>query len=241
MAAQKKKNLKAQKARKQKTILIVGGALLVVVLAIQAPRILKIVHGGGGESTAAPYKAFPDAVLQAGHPAAVEVSGSGTVVLPDADADPEPGTGQLVDFALFPSKDPFVQQVKEREEGQGAPGPAAEPAKTGGSGSEESSGASSGGAAGVGNGDGQSEEAAPTAVTISVNGTAEPVSVGGKFPSADPAFVLVSATSSSAKVGIAGGSLASGDQTVTLQRGHTLTLVNTVDGTEYHLTLVSSK
>jgi hypothetical protein len=28
---------------------------------------------------------------------------------------------------------------------------------------------------------------------------------------------------------------------VTLQRGHTLTLVNTVDGTEYHLTLVSSK
>ena len=236
--AAKKKSLKEQKARKQKTILIVGAALLVVVLVIQAPRILKIVNGGGGESTAEPYKAFPDAVLGAGDPAAVEVSTSGTVVLEDADPVPEPGTGQLVDFALFPSKDPFVQQVEAREDGEGAPGAADEPAKTGDAGGEESSGGSGEGAAG---GDGQFEEAAPTSATISVNGESETVSVGGKFPSDDPAFVLVSATNSSARIGIAGGSLASGDQTVTLRRGHTLTLVNTVDGTEYHLTLLSQK
>jgi hypothetical protein len=241
MAAQKKKSLKAQKARKQKTILIVGGALLVVVLAIQAPRIMKMVHGGGTESTAAPYKAFPDAVLHAGNPADVEVSNSGTVVLPDADADPEPGAGQLVDFALFPSKDPFVQQVKEREDGVGAPGVPDAPAKSGGAGNEASTGGSESGAAGGGGGDIQLEEAAPTSATISVNGASESVQVGGKFPSDDPTFVLVSATNSSAKIGIAGGSLASGGQTVTLRRGHTLTLVNTVDGTEYHLTLLAPK
>jgi hypothetical protein len=235
MAANKKKTVKAQKARKQKMILIIGGALLVVVLAIQAPRIMKMVHGGGGETSAAPYKAFPGAVLQAGRPEEVAVSTSGTVVLPDADPDPEPGTGQLVDFALFPSKDPFVQQVKEHEDGEGTAGAADQPAKNGG---QESSG---GFGDSAGSGDGQTVEAAPSSATISVNGTSESVAVGGKFPSEDPAFVLVSATSSSAKIGIAGGSLSSGDQTVTLRRGHSLTLVNTVDGTEYHLTLISSK
>ena len=116
LMAAKKQSVKEQKARKQKIILIAGGALLAVILLIQAPRILSIVHGGGGESAAAPYKAFPDAVLSAGHPEAVAVSTSGAVVLPEADPDPEPGAGQLVDFALFPSKDPFVQQVKERED-----------------------------------------------------------------------------------------------------------------------------
>jgi hypothetical protein len=233
--AAKKKSLKEQKARKQKTILIVGAALLVLVLVIQAPRIMKMVNGGGA-STAEPYKAFPDAALQAGQPAAVEVSPSGTLMLPEADPEPQPGTGQLVDFALFPSKDPFVPQVEPREDGEAAPGSAEEPA-TNGAGGEESSGGSDGGSGGSGD----FEEAAPSAVTISVNGEAESVQVGGKFPSDDPAFVLVSATNSSAKIGIAGGSLASGDQTVTLRRGHTLTLVNTVDGAEFHLTLLAQK
>jgi hypothetical protein len=236
--AKKKQSLKEQKARKQKLILIVGGAILVLVLVIQAPRILKVVHGGGSAPTAAPYKAFPDAVLKAGDAKAVAVSGSGTVVLGDDDPQPEPGSGQLVDFALFPGKDPFVQQVKERLDGEGAPAKDQPAAKNDGSGQGSSGSFESGGSGSAGDG---GEQAAPSSATISVNGTAEDVQVGGKFPSADPAFVLVSATQSTARIGIAGGSLASGDETVTLRLGHTLTLVNTVDGSEFHLKLVSLK
>jgi hypothetical protein len=245
MANNKKKSLKEQKARKQKIILAVGGAALVLVLIIQAPRILSMVHGGGGESSAEPYKAFPGAVVQSGEAKPISVSSSGKVVLPDADQQPEPGTGQLVDFALFPSKDPFVQQVKPQN-GEGASEAEGAPASKGEGGGDQSSGGgdqSSGGSGSEGSGAGgvQIEEAAPSSVTISVNGSPEDVQVGGKFPSGDPAFVLVSATHSSARIGIAGGSLASGDDTVTLRQGHTLTLVNTVDGTEYHLKLVSLK
>ena len=241
MATTKKQSVKEQKARKQKIIVIVGGAILVLALAIQAPRILSMVHGGGGGPTAAPYKAFPDPVLHAGQAKPVVVSSSGALVLADADPQPEATAGQLVDFALFPSKDPFVQQVKEHLDGQGAPAGAA-PTAPKAAGEQTSSGGSGGSAGSAGfSGAGAQAEAAPTSATISVNGDAEDVQVGGKFPSGDPAFVLVSATHSTARIGIAGGSLASGDHTVTLRRGHTLTLVNTIDGTEYHLELVSLK
>ena len=41
------------------------------------------------------------------------------------------------------------------------------------------------------------------------------------------------------KVGIAGGTLTGGSQTVTLKKGKKVTLVNTADGTRYELVLVS--
>ena len=43
-----------------------------------------------------------------------------------------------------------------------------------------------------------------------------------------------------AKIGIAGGALASGAGTVTLRPGKPVTLVNTADGTRYELKLVST-
>jgi hypothetical protein len=223
MASNKKKaNLAAKKAKKQKMILAVGGVLFVIVLAIQAPKILKLVQGGG-ESTAAPYKAFPELARGAATP--IAVSPSGTTVLADRDPQPAVSEGQLIDFELFSSKDPFFQQVTIP--GDGEAGSGSDSPDTGEPGGEDQD-------------EGQQEKvAAPTSASISVNGVAEPVQVGTDFPAADPAFVLVSATKSSVRIGIAGGSLATGDDTVTLRRGKTLTLVNTVDGTEYHLRLVS--
>jgi hypothetical protein len=230
MATNKKANLAAKKAKKQKMILAVCGVLFVIVLVIQGPRILKMVQGGE-ESTAAPYKAFPDEVLHAGT-AQISASPSGKTVLPDRDPQPQASEGQLVDFELFSSKDPFVQQVTIPENREARSD--SDSADTG----EPDAGAV------VGDeyqpDQGQQEEAAPTSATIAVNGTAETVQVGGEFPAADPAFVLVSATGSSVRIGIAGGSLATGDDTVTLRRGKTLTLVNTVDGTEYRLRLASA-
>jgi hypothetical protein len=70
-----------------------------------------------------------------------------------------------------------------------------------------------------------------------VNGTSESVTTGGSFPAANPMFLLVSLTASTAKVSVAGGSYANGAQTLSLKVGRPVTLVNTADGTRYTLTL----
>ena len=82
------------------------------------------------------------------------------------------------------------------------------------------------------------QAAAPTAARISVNGTSELVDLSKTFPSADPVFRLVALTRTTAKIGIAGGSLSTGDGTTTLTRGKKVTLMNTADGTRYELVLV---
>jgi len=65
--------------------------------------------------------------------------------------------------------------------------------------------------------------------------------VGASFPASSPTFKLVSLTKTGAKIGIAGGSLASGSQTVMPKRNKTLTLMNTADGKRYVLRLLSVK
>jgi hypothetical protein len=54
-------------------------------------------------------------------------------------------------------------------------------------------------------------------------------------------FTLVSLTTNSARIGIAGGSYENGASTVTLRKGKTVTLVNTADGARYALRLVVVK
>jgi hypothetical protein len=49
----------------------------------------------------------------------------------------------------------------------------------------------------------------------------------------------VSLTSTTAQIGIAGGSLATGSKTVPLKKGKPVTLMNTADGTRYVLIFVS--
>jgi hypothetical protein len=72
---------------------------------------------------------------------------------------------------------------------------------------------------------------------ISVNGSSETVMTGANFPAATPMFQLVSLTDTTAKVAVAGGSYASGAQTLTLKVNVPVTLVNTADGTRYTLEL----
>jgi hypothetical protein len=76
-------------------------------------------------------------------------------------------------------------------------------------------------------------------VRISINDApAATVSVGSDFPTDNPMFHLLAATSVSAKVTIAGGSYADGRAAVTLRVGKPVTLENTADGTRYKLVLV---
>ena len=64
------------------------------------------------------------------------------------------------------------------------------------------------------------------------------MSSGSNFPSTNPIFLLQSVTSTQAKVAIAGGSYATGQQTLTLSVNKPVTLVNTADGTRYTLILL---
>jgi hypothetical protein len=216
-AKKKKKDLKAQRARKQMIFVGVGAVVLLLILVVTVPKMLK-----GGSSNGPVYHAFPGQSQTAststgtGDAAATPVLETGTAdtTLPDRDAQPQASDGQLMSFELFASKDPFAPQMQEKPEDSST-----EPKTDGDPG-------------------GGAEEPAPTSAVISVNGVEETVEVGNEFPVSDPAFVLVSAKKSSVEIGIAGGSLASGGETVTLRLGKTLTLVNTVDGTEYKLRLV---
>lgn len=143
----------------------------------------------------------------------------------EAPATEEPAAQTLVSFGRFERKDPFVQQVRAQ-----APAPEKE-AKP----EEKAEGAEESGGPVL-----EEEEAAPTAATIVVNGVAETVEAGERFPAADPMFVLVTVGEDAVTIRVAeGGSFASGGDTLELEAGERITLVNTADGNRYELLLRS--
>jgi hypothetical protein len=150
-----------------------------------------------------------------------------------AELSPAPREGQLAVFtSTFTSKDPFKQQLSDQE-------------AAGGGSSKPAAGTP---AAGVTPGTSPTLPTLPAntpavqviSATIAVNGVAEGVNADADFPLATPIFHLVSLTATSARISIAGGSLATGSPTVTLKKGKTITLMNTADGTRYQLTLLAT-
>jgi hypothetical protein len=230
----KKVDLKA-KAKRQKIMAGGGAVLLLAVLAIQVPRTMKMLNAEAPPPPAAsatPTSGDPSVLPTPGSvgggstPAPAAGAGGGTLI--DSDVAPSPETGQLVSFGLFKSKDPFAQQIDVDAAGAGGggepkPGEPGAPAKPGSMTSGEP---------------GAPAAVAGTAV-ISVNGTEETVAVKADFPKDDPRFTLVSLVKGEAKIAIAGGALASGAPTLTLEKGTPVTLVNTADGIRYELELVA--
>jgi hypothetical protein len=212
------------KAKRQKIIAAVLGVLLLGVLAYEVPSLMKTMNKKPPTSAAAavpPPVTPPTATPAAGTPAAAAVTGSGT--LTDSDPAPQAGTGQLLSFDRFATKDPFVQQAGAPIAAPTPPPPpppvATPPPPPPPTSARQPTGR--------------------TSARISVNGAVQNVSVTAKFPAADPVFVLASLQKTSAKVGIAGGSLSTGTSTVKLLLGKKVTLMNTADGTRYVLLLVS--
>jgi len=249
--AKKKIDLKA-KAKRQKIIAGVGGVILLGVLAFQVPRTMKMLNpptDSSSSSSSAPATttsstAAPIAApsLAGGNATAAPAAAPGGDGLTDPDAVPTPASGQLLAFGLFRSKDPFVQQLKVgatgssgMTSGTAAAGPSGAKGTTGATGVAPSRSSSSGGSSSA---PAASRAAVSTAV-ISINGAPESVRLGGQFPAAKPVFKLVSLTKTGAKVGIAGGTLQSGDATVALTKNKPVTLLNTSDGQRYVLRLVS--
>jgi hypothetical protein len=242
----------AAKQARQKKIAIGGFVVLLAVLAFSVPKTLKMMNGPAG-SPAAPAASAPTPAPAT--PAATEAAApaAGEATLVDTGMPPEPEEGQLTTFERFESKDPFAQQA---EPTPASAAPAATPART----------PSAKPAAPVATptaplAPSQPSPAPaprpsptppaptpapaappapkPTSAVIAVNGVRETVALNAAFPAADRVFELRSIGTNEIEVGIAGGSLTGGAQTVTLNKGKKITLVNTADGTRYELALVS--
>jgi hypothetical protein len=233
------------KAKRQKIYAAIGGVILLAVLAFQVPRTLKLLHQSNASAssttpssttTASPTTTGPIAPPSLGGGNSTPSTGavSSSDGISDPGVLPAPQSGQLLAFSRFQTKDPFAQQLVT-----GATG-AAGPTGTGATGTGGQTGGSGSGSGSGGGGNPQNQPPAKlTLATISVNGVSEAVQVGGQFPASNPTFVLVSVTHSTAKVGIAGGSLQGKQQTVTLKKNTPLTLMNTADGTRYVLRLLA--
>jgi hypothetical protein len=255
--------MRAAKQRRQKQIAIGGAVLLAVLLAIQAPRLL---HRGGSSAAATTAAETTAGATTAGEttptstvaggasvaPTGSTTAGASTTTgapttqtrLPDSDVVPLRLRTQLASFELFDSKDPFVQQVSDQPPPTSAvPAPTAPaPGAAAGSGTAPATPTAP---ATVLASTTQSQGTARTlahnsGAVIEINGKSERVGVDQAFPSSNPTFKLVSLANDVAMIGIAGGAYASGAQTVALQAGKTLTLVNTSDGVRYELRLVST-
>ena len=242
MANQKHVDKAAQKARKQKIFLIVGGVALLGLAAIQGPKLLS----GNSQPEAVPAATATAVIVtrtttdptkgSGATAAAFEPAGSvAGVALPGA-AVVHVTTSQLVSFTLFAVKDPFVQQAGEAAGGDQA-GATVEPATeatppppaTGSDASADTPGTAT-------------AVAPPPTIYATINLDGKPqqlqvTKVKQQFPQGDPLFVLVSLKKKQAKIGVAGGSFDDG-QTVTLAFGKKVTLANTATGVRYELKLV---
>jgi hypothetical protein len=223
------------KAKRQKIIAVVGGVILLVLLAWRVPPVIALMNKkpptAGSTPVTAPTPVVPGVPPTSAAPAPGDLVDSAIV--------PVAGPGQLVSFGRFVSKDPFVPQAGKRcvdTAGVTIPCPARSaggsqprrPIKRPASEFDQPSGSNR-----------TSKPAGRSSAQISVNGASQGVSVNATFPSGDPVFRLVSVAAGSARVAIDGGSYASGDSSITLKKGEPVTLVNTADGTRYRVVLVS--
>jgi hypothetical protein len=212
---------RSARERKQKIFVVVGGLLLVALLAFQLPKLL-----GGSSSPDAAAATTTDTSSVTGQP--IVTPGTVTPVTP---ATPVSQTSKLTSLSVFSAKDPFIQQ-------------AVTPTPSGGDGAATAG--KDAGAKGAKPDATKSESfttgtPASTATIVVVNGHRQALTPGQKFPASDPVFVLVAENpkAKTVAIGIAGGGYESGGATTTLKVGKPLELVNTATGARYQIKLVS--
>ena len=216
---------RAARERKQKIFVVVGGLVLLAMLAFQLPKLL-----GGASPTEAAATTTTTATLPG---QASPQTGAAPVALVGTTAAAM--SGKITSFSVFAAKDPFVQQVVTPNGlgAAGAEGDGKGGGKGGGTGTSHTAQKPTKFATG------KTSAAAVTIVTV--NGARQVLEPGMKFPAADPLFVLVAETpgSKSVVVGIVGGAYSGGAKTTTLKVGKPITLVNTTTGARYKISLVS--
>ncbi len=251
MRSRKKRmeDIRVAKDKKMKKVAIGLSVVLVAVLAFEVPKVLHSGGGGTAGAAAAPATTTSSAPLAStatpaaattppGTAAAAIAPTATTTKLTNSDQAPDVGKAQLYSFSHFTGRDPFAQQISSATLSQ----PAASGAPTTGSTSTSASAgptASTGTTAAVTHHQPKRTLAVTGAARIAVNGRVQVVRVGASFPTANPLFRLVSVSNGVAKIGIASGSYSSGAKAVSLRTGRSLTLVDTADGIRYQVRLVS--
>jgi hypothetical protein len=209
---------RAARERKQKIFVVIGGLVLLALLAFQLPKLL-----GGSGSSAAPATETTTVAGETG--SATPSPTAAPAALVNTDPGLEPGPGQVGTFTVFKSKDPFVQQVV-------APNPTAVQAPV-----QEPAAKPKPTAKGF---KGRAVTAGKTTI-VSVNGNRHVLEPGSTFPPANPVFVLVSEQpkAKTVVIGLPSGEYADGAGKRRLRAGTPLVLVNKATGKRYTLTLVA--
>lgn len=209
-------------------------SLLIVVCAIQVPRLL---HRSSSGADAAPAVAAPAGESAATAGAALAARAVASV--------PAPHLRRLRGFAW---KDPFRQQLTPKP-AAGAQA-ASQPPKTAAPPAQSTAPLRTPPAVSEGVPPAQTETFTPTPVTakpvvvgkpgvlLLVDGRKLGLLPGDLFPTADPVFRLVSFTKKTAKVALVTGTLDGGSTTLQLQAGHRLVLTDASTGQRYVLLLV---
>jgi len=219
MASKQRADKQKQKEKKEKIILAALVGVLVIVGALELPKMLK--KSGSPAATAAQTTSTSPSTTSSGTAA----SGPTTVgSLPNASSY-EPGAGQLSEFSLFNGGDPFGNISTTSS------GPTTAPVTTP---SDRTTPTPTTPTPTT-----RTPKSSYVAANISVNGTSQAVLLKGTFPSSSPAFILDSVAAKQIKIAVNGGSFASGQQKATVGRGKSVVLVNTVDSMRYVIRYVT--
>jgi hypothetical protein len=268
MARRNPDALAKQKEARQKKLLFALLPVLLLLLAWQGPGMLKAFSGGDAPAETAPAPApssatepvptpapsDPAAVVPPATPAAATPADPPVPAaeLPETDVPVAAGAGQLVALDRFVGKDPFKQQVVEKEGGgsgdAGSSGSTSAGGRNGSGSGESGTGESAAGSGAVptanapsgGGGEFAPDDGKRTSATVDVNGTREELFVASTFPNVDPIFRIVSIAPKSAKIELVTGQFSNGRTTLTLRLGKRLTLVSQPDGLRYVVTLLAT-
>ncbi len=137
-------------------------------------------------------------------------------------------TGKITSFSVFAPKDPFVQQVVDRQR------LGTVRRRQGRDGEHRQDGDSVEGVH-------HRQDRSCGVTIVTVNGARQVLEPGMKFPAADPALRARRRESGLevGGVGVVGGAYSGGSKTTTLKVGKPLTLVNTTTDARYKISLVS--
>lgn len=263
MAAKKKRvDPIKQRERRARIFAIIGVVLLLAVGAYEVPSMLKLMNQKpppGADATDAGNRSANGSIPLpnvSGAPTGVSSNGE----LADTDVPPTASNnGQLVSFSVFDTKNPFAPQVSTapsdtsssssagttaNKPGADVPPTTTTPTQTTPTQTTPTTPTETTPTTVVPSGPTSTTPTTTTSsqptVSISVNGVVSHVADEDTFPSGAPVFRLVSWTKSVAQIGIVGGSYSTGDPTLTLHLGQSVTLENSTNNKIYKLILVST-
>jgi len=210
MATKQRADIQKEKEKKEKIILAALVGVLVIVGAFELPKLLKS-SSPAASSTVQTTSSSPGVTTSG-----VALSGPVAVSsLPNA-SPYKADSGQLNGFSLFNGGDPFGKVATS----SGSTTPSTTP--TGKTHTTTATTTTT-----------TTTQNAYPAARISVSGTSQDVLIGETFPSTSAVFVLNSVTAKQIKISVSGGSFSSGQAKVTIKRGKSVALVNTVDSFRY--------